>query len=750
MMLFFILLLLREASGQLSIALHAQSRSELHGWVAGSEITTRGLCAALIKRKDVAACEIFAPFYYGALGTRIWDILIIEGFSGPVEHVIRTVRRMNRKAFIAHWFLDTYPSLSAVAALQVDLFFTNSRIVASRGFHAAAERLGQDPQQPWLAIADTKPRRFVALGVDESFCEKTQNDIQIDQSLVVYLGQASVTKRMLLPSLLTISQIPGIRLEIYGSAWDRFADEENKYLHLVQCCWKGKLESKAIPELYRRAAIILGTTESEQRKLGMVNNRVFEALASSSADTTFIAFEEKGNDEFIELRRLLQNSQHQLTFSPTQAARAVTKALRSVVQRERNNSDFCLRNSYSRRADTMLSTISLVKDDIFDFRRGTESIVLVYDQNDSDWPFIHGLLPAILQLELEYQQRFRVLKLVQANHLLSDDDTSWCAGASIVIARGLWHGPARKATAKLNEHSACARSAGIVGTLRSPIRVLLLARNNDGTFLSCVNVNESLAFDYILYDGLEQEKSCLDLHPRVDTALGLHIEGLRNLGEGWDSSIDDKQQTDRVYSLHAPLVNHRPETLGSTLRKAQVLELNTVGKGGEFELLAALVAGGIVRVSADNFYLTNLLAATTSGEYPIANFSLPQLTAKVFFALESALDPPRAAARVQVIETQTKINCQRDYPTVSCFAHVVVALHAFVPPDDGVWCVRFNDTELSCQGDTKSELDVTFHFNENVLSTSLALTVVLRSGNLTGKLDDLPVVRTSETVLFFY
>jgi hypothetical protein len=48
----------------LKIALHAQSKSSLHGWVAGSEVTTRGLRRAFLKRADVSIVEIFAPFCY--------------------------------------------------------------------------------------------------------------------------------------------------------------------------------------------------------------------------------------------------------------------------------------------------------------------------------------------------------------------------------------------------------------------------------------------------------------------------------------------------------------------------------------------------------------------------------------------------------------------------------------------------------------------------------------------------------------
>jgi hypothetical protein len=76
----------------LKIALHAQSKSSLHGWVAGSEVTTRGLRRAFLKRTDVSIVEIFAPFCYEGIAHQ-WDMLLVEGFSGPVYS--RCTNQMN-------------------------------------------------------------------------------------------------------------------------------------------------------------------------------------------------------------------------------------------------------------------------------------------------------------------------------------------------------------------------------------------------------------------------------------------------------------------------------------------------------------------------------------------------------------------------------------------------------------------------------------------------------------------------------
>ena len=92
---------------------------------------------------EVDHVEVFAPFSYGTLiDNGPWDFVLIEGYSGSVPEFIQTVRdaharqtdpRENvniiseyRPPIIAHFCLDTYPSLKLISRLDVDMFFTNS------------------------------------------------------------------------------------------------------------------------------------------------------------------------------------------------------------------------------------------------------------------------------------------------------------------------------------------------------------------------------------------------------------------------------------------------------------------------------------------------------------------------------------------------------------------------------------------------------------------------------------------------
>jgi hypothetical protein len=116
-----------ETFGGLNIALHAQSRYQDHGWVAGSEITTSGLLAALRRSTLVSRAEVFAPFAYKGYRDVAWDYLIIEGWTGPLPRFIHKMRTHHPSIKVVHWCLDTYPDMETIAGLDVDGFLTNSR-----------------------------------------------------------------------------------------------------------------------------------------------------------------------------------------------------------------------------------------------------------------------------------------------------------------------------------------------------------------------------------------------------------------------------------------------------------------------------------------------------------------------------------------------------------------------------------------------------------------------------------------------
>jgi hypothetical protein len=63
-------------------------------------------------------------------------------------------------------------------------------------------------------------------------------------------------------------------LAVYGLAetWQRAPED-------LRAAWRGVLPLGDIASLYSGARVVLGTTDRKQQTLGMINNRVFEALS---------------------------------------------------------------------------------------------------------------------------------------------------------------------------------------------------------------------------------------------------------------------------------------------------------------------------------------------------------------------------------------------------------------------------------------------------------------------------------------
>ncbi|KAJ1446081.1 hypothetical protein M885DRAFT_625578 [Pelagophyceae sp. CCMP2097] len=768
----------------LNVALHAQSRSSLHGWVAGSEITTRGLGAALLADARVGSVEVFAPFAYRGFEAAPWDLLLTEGYSGTLLQLVRLARRLSPRVVVVHWCLDTFPSLAVVAAVEADAFLTNSRLVERGGFGAAAAALAvpRDARDAWFGVADGRPRAFAALGVDASEMRAPHNASR-EGDLVVYLGQPSRTKRLLAETLRAVRGVA--RLEIHGVAWDRFPE----YADLAACCWRGPLASGEIAALYARAAVVLGTTEAEQRALRMVNNRPFEALASGGG--RFVAVEERadGDAGFSELARVL-GAHGDVVHTPAAAAAAVRRCLVEGHDAAAARVHVVTSHSYARRAETVLAFFEVLQRRP---RRAAPLAVVVYSAADAntDLEWLFALLPALLHGEAELR-----VALVDDDGLDDDADgeAAWCAGAAIVVARGPPSSRAVRRVAGLDARAACARDAGNVGmNVRAPPKALLLraaaCRPGDSD-------NEAMyrQFDVVFHDG-----RCDDLPgasegfaegaaegpfgpSRFVRALGIDIRAFREASDGWDDGAaprpptferayvgfdarDGWQPPDSpdaasciAYTLDAgpedarrgpcPVVRIRPEALADSLRDARVVHVAPTASRAA--ALGALASGAAAASSGD---LAAFIAATVAAPAapPLRGLLLDDVAAALRGGLARALGSPRAAAAIAVVEPRegAVFDCQpvdRVAGRAACNVRVTVQLDAFVPPDDGVWCVSIAGSVVGCQGDTSNSLDVHFEYATTGGGESFAgeLRAQLRAG--LGDIDALPVARESPPV----
>jgi hypothetical protein len=233
----------------LHIGLHAQTLRNADGTIAGSEITTAGLERAFLNHPLVSTVHRFAPDKLEGLEDLNLDLLIIEGWHPSLNGLIQRVRSSDPTTMILFWNLSFF-GFNEVVKLDVDAFLSNSRKVAS-------------------LLSKVKPTEFVMLAADTDIF-RALKPLPEYQHQVAYLGMnhlhksANVTDRILL-------EAASFNLAIYGTGWHNHASLSRH--------WKGKLPLNAIPDLYSSATIVLGTTEDRQRQAGMINNRVFEALA---------------------------------------------------------------------------------------------------------------------------------------------------------------------------------------------------------------------------------------------------------------------------------------------------------------------------------------------------------------------------------------------------------------------------------------------------------------------------------------
>ena len=258
----------------LNVALHAQASFKRSGLVVGSEVTCAGLKRAFEALPHPAApspsttVEIFSPFNYDALSLHQWDIVVIEGWFTQIHAFIHEVRRLSDDGsppivlFVAAAipglgdnFTSEREGMEALSTLEVDGFLTNS------------ERLR-------AALIETgAPAAAMLLAVDDALFRPLPPVARYAHN-VTYVGHAmGLVMKPHLRAMLRAALPQG--LVIYGAGWG--ADAE------FATAWGGVLPPGDLAALYSSAKVVLGSTNEDQARFGMVNNRAFEAVACGAA-----------------------------------------------------------------------------------------------------------------------------------------------------------------------------------------------------------------------------------------------------------------------------------------------------------------------------------------------------------------------------------------------------------------------------------------------------------------------------------
>lgn len=173
------------------------------------------------------------------------QLVIAEGISAKdIPEIV-----WDKTDYVVQWWLTT-------------LFYDEAEIKTSP-FHAIATNSSKCTEQ---LTAQNVLARTIELAAPASFINAKPHSAY--HSLATYLGSyplktAAQMNMMFLPASM-------FGLSIWGYGW-----EESPYREW----YRGPLPLRDIGSLYKSVNVVLALTEQEQRDLGMINNRIFEALA---------------------------------------------------------------------------------------------------------------------------------------------------------------------------------------------------------------------------------------------------------------------------------------------------------------------------------------------------------------------------------------------------------------------------------------------------------------------------------------
>lgn len=241
-----------------NIALHGQVTPGPKQ-VVGSVITTDGLRAALLQREDVGEVSVFYPFHYERLFEQQWDVVVIEGWFLMIHDFIQIVRSHSPEATVLFYCLDpSFPGMQETLSYDVDGYLTNSRRVL----------------QQLQAVA---PSAYVPLAANPLLFRPAANpDPQQRRAGTVFVGAGGKMLEYKPQLLAMVEAALPFDLRLYGMGW---RDMPQPHLRSAN---RGVLPRWGIAAVYASAQVVLGCTIEAQRREGMVNNRVFEAMASGA------------------------------------------------------------------------------------------------------------------------------------------------------------------------------------------------------------------------------------------------------------------------------------------------------------------------------------------------------------------------------------------------------------------------------------------------------------------------------------
>ena len=471
-------------SDTLNIALHAQVSSKESGRVVGSEITCSGFSRALNALGH--RTHTFYPFSYANLTDATWDIVLIEGWFEMFDAFVHEVRRLSPGVRVYFFCFDpAFPGPEALAHLDVDGYFTNSGKMLR-----------------WLrALAQPLRSEEIPLAADINTMKPWPHVVPQYAHNVTFVGAAGFEAKVNLSWMLREAAPFG--LAIYGSAWDS-SPEFAPY-------WRGILPKDHISQLYSSSKVVLGVTMDSQRDHGMVNNRVFEALACGAVFLSehFPALEALFGDTMLYVRGPGDVHEQLNTMLEGTAARPPNG--RELVQRK---------HTYAHRVAQILDfDAARPASDESDGgcgRRNCPKLAILAPPPSEDsfiiehvfWKF--SMRPALVQLASVYNVTVFDIDGIRDRGA----DVTLFSESDLLLVIDHWNGRAERFA-----------RAHLAHTLGHPPRSALLLW---GSELPTVE-DEARIYDVIFYRSTLDRDRMASVHPNLQHACGLDVEGLRSL-----------------------------------------------------------------------------------------------------------------------------------------------------------------------------------------------------------------------------
>ena len=238
--------------------------------------------SAFLKRAETCEVSIFYPYEYEGFLQTSWDLVVIEGWFTLIDEFLTLARlHSSPSAVILFYCLDpVFPGMDVVRGLGVDGFLTNSLSVREE-----------------LSGTVSVPVQYLPLAADPQVMRPPTSPPE-KQRGVVYVGKSGVCRDwccccnrcgvwwagaggyMLSAKKFLVGMLEAaapFSLDIFGSHWS--PEEVPMVSEEVWSRWRGPLHRTGIAEVYSSSGAVLSCTIDSQREAGMVNNRVFEALA---------------------------------------------------------------------------------------------------------------------------------------------------------------------------------------------------------------------------------------------------------------------------------------------------------------------------------------------------------------------------------------------------------------------------------------------------------------------------------------